>query len=245
MKRLGIAIAVLLWLMACTEDGERTSAPPAIGASQTEGRDVPAETRAAMLQRELTEQKQQLARARAAEEDAERERLEREAQHMVDVMLGGPAMEGASASKRSGNDPVSAVGLATRALAPSKTPRIAIARSRLTRVTVTTTARTSLDPVAVGKKIEMIYRSGLQRCHRARLRRDPSLVGIVELSFTVGGTGRVSSIRAQGFDRELEQCVAERARMWRFGPSRAPDGTPAPSPLIAELDFQLRAAVDQ
>ena len=84
----------------------------------------------------------------------------------------------------------------------------------------------TLDPDLVARKIRTRYRSGLQKCHERLLKINPKAGGRVQLSFTVGPTGRVTRAQARGFDPSLDKCIEQQRRRWRFGTPKDEDGKP-------------------
>ena len=85
----------------------------------------------------------------------------------------------------------------------------------------------TLDPGRVARKIQSRYRRGLQQCHERLLKVNPRAGGRVQLSFTVGPTGRVTGARARGFDPSVDQCIMGQMRRWRFGTPKDEDGKPS------------------
>ena len=83
---------------------------------------------------------------------------------------------------------------------------------------------TTLRPSDVLRRIQQIYMNGLKRCHRELLKRDPSAGGTITLRFTVGESGRVTRVKADGFDPGVDRCVEQRAQAWRFGVPKDEDG---------------------
>ena len=82
----------------------------------------------------------------------------------------------------------------------------------------------SLTPDAVLRKIMSAYMSGIKRCQKQILLRDPSARGKVKLNFTVNATGRTVSTRANGFDNELDRCISGLMANWRFDVPKDSDG---------------------
>lgn len=97
---------------------------------------------------------------------------------------------------------------------------------------------TSLSPDAVLRKIRTAYMSGLKRCHKDVLKRDPTAGGTVTLRFTVGESGRVVRVTADGFDSSVDQCIEARARSWRFGIPKDSDGEPTDATFKISLVLQ-------
>jgi hypothetical protein len=97
---------------------------------------------------------------------------------------------------------------------------------------------TTLRPNDVLRKIQTVYMNGLKRCHRDLLKRDPTAGGRVGLRFTVGETGRVVRVKAEGFDPGVDRCIESQAQQWRFGVPRDPDGDPTDASFRISLVLQ-------
>jgi hypothetical protein len=82
----------------------------------------------------------------------------------------------------------------------------------------------SLTPDAVLRKILGAYMSGLKRCHKDLLKKDPTARGKVKLAFTVNESGRTVSPKASGFNGELDQCIEGLMANWRFDVPKDADG---------------------
>ncbi len=74
----------------------------------------------------------------------------------------------------------------------------------------------SLTPDAVLRKIMNAYMSGLKRCHKDLLKKDPTARGKVKLGFTVNESGRTVSPKATGFSSDLDACIEGLMSNWRF-----------------------------
>jgi serine/threonine protein kinase len=78
------------------------------------------------------------------------------------------------------------------------------------------------DPVAVRDMISQrlgALTPGLSSCYQQRLAVSPSLQGRWRLAFSVLPSGEVAEISVSALERadgELEQCLTERVRSWRF-----------------------------
>lgn len=83
----------------------------------------------------------------------------------------------------------------------------------------------TLDPNKVARKIQSRYRRGLQQCHERLLKVNPRAGGRVQLSFTVGPTGRVTKANVKGFDPTVDACIKGQAAQWRFSAPKE-DGKP-------------------
>jgi hypothetical protein len=97
---------------------------------------------------------------------------------------------------------------------------------------------TTLRPDDVMRKIRDVYMTGLKACHKALLKRDPSAGGTVSLKFTVGPTGRVTRVKASGFDPGVDSCIETRAQAWRFGVPKDSDGEPTDATFRISLVLQ-------
>ena len=95
----------------------------------------------------------------------------------------------------------------------------------------------SLTPDAVLRKIQNAYMSGIKRCQKQTLLKDPTARGKIKLSFTVNETGRTVSARAAGFDPDLDQCIVGMMGNWRFDIPKDTDG--APTDASFEIGLQL------
>ncbi len=82
----------------------------------------------------------------------------------------------------------------------------------------------SLTPDAVLRKILGAYMSGLKRCHKDLLKKDPTARGKVKLAFTVNESGRTVSPKASGFNPDLDQCIEGLMSNWRFEVPKDSDG---------------------
>lgn len=97
---------------------------------------------------------------------------------------------------------------------------------------------TTLRPDDVMRKIQSAYMSGLKRCHRELLKRDPTAGGRVTLKFMVGPSGRVVRVKATGFDSGVDRCIETRANSWRFGIPKDEDGEPTDATFKISLVLQ-------
>ena len=66
------------------------------------------------------------------------------------------------------------------------------------------------------------YAGALQKCYVDALKSNGSLKGRVDVVFTVGPAGNVTSVDVDGFDSAVDACIAGHARRWRFD---KPDGS--------------------
>ncbi len=80
------------------------------------------------------------------------------------------------------------------------------------------TVGTRLTPDVALATIETSYLGGMQRCYRARLKRDERAGGRVVVTFTVDETGRLAFRQARGIGRTLEDCVERAMSRWSFPP---------------------------
>ena len=97
---------------------------------------------------------------------------------------------------------------------------------------------TTLRPDSVMRKIKRAYMSGLKRCHKDLLKRDPSAGGRVSLKFIVGQSGRITRVKANGFDGGVDKCIERRAKSWRFGIPKDEDGDPTDATFRISLVLQ-------
>jgi outer membrane biosynthesis protein TonB len=95
----------------------------------------------------------------------------------------------------------------------------------------------SLTPDAVLRKILGAYMSGLKRCHKDLLKKDPTARGKVKLAFTVNESGRTVSPKASGFNPDLDQCIEGLMNSWRFDVPKDSDGDPTEASF--EIALQL------
>ena len=102
----------------------------------------------------------------------------------------------------------------------------------------TTDDDTTLRPDDVMRKIKTAYMSGLKRCHKDLLKRDPTAGGRVSLKFMVGPTGRITRVKATGFDSGVDRCIEARAKSWRFGVPKDEDGEPTDATFKVSLVLQ-------
>jgi len=77
----------------------------------------------------------------------------------------------------------------------------------------------TVAPEDVLSRIQRTYMSGLKRCHRRLLMREPRAGGKVTLHFTVEPGGKVSRAAVAGFDAGVDACIENRLARWTF---RAP-----------------------
>jgi hypothetical protein len=96
---------------------------------------------------------------------------------------------------------------------------------------------TTLRPEDVMRKIQSVYMSGLKRCHKDLLKRDPSAGGRVALKFMVGPSGRITRVKADGFDPSVDKCIEARAKAWRFGVPKDDDGEPTDATFRVALQL--------
>ena len=84
----------------------------------------------------------------------------------------------------------------------------------------------SLTPDMIMSKIQSAYMSGLQRCYKDYLKKDPSARGKIQVSFTVNASGHATSNKASGLAPEVEECVQSRMAGWSFAVPKDSDGKP-------------------
>ena len=73
-----------------------------------------------------------------------------------------------------------------------------------------------LTPDLALQTIESRYMGAMQRCYRARLKRDPAARGKLVVTFTVDDDGRVADGRAKGVAKSVERCVENAMVRWSF-----------------------------
>jgi hypothetical protein len=73
-----------------------------------------------------------------------------------------------------------------------------------------------LTPDVALQTIESTYIGGMQRCYRARLKRDSAARGRVVVTFTVDESGKLAYRRARGVGPKLEACVEAAMARWSF-----------------------------
>jgi TonB family protein len=82
---------------------------------------------------------------------------------------------------------------------------------------------TSLVAAPVGEELRVIgervraHVDEITNCYEARLSRRPALAGRMMARFDIGSDGSVTSASADGIDdQELERCVIDAIRRWKF-----------------------------
>ncbi len=87
-------------------------------------------------------------------------------------------------------------------------------------------------------KILAAYMSGIKRCYRAELVKDPVLTGKLVLAFEVNETGRVVTPTASGINATLAACVTSMMSSWRFPVPKDPSGDPVSAHFKVPLHMQ-------
>lgn len=87
----------------------------------------------------------------------------------------------------------------------------------------------------VRNKVATAYLAGIRRCYKTRLAAAPNIYGRVVLSFTVNEKGLAVTTGARGFDGEVDSCIAESMKSWRFPIPHDSDG----APTIADFTLSL------
>ena len=100
---------------------------------------------------------------------------------------------------------------------PGPTGRISVARKQALD-------DTTLAVDVVLRKIQSVYVHGIKRCYQSYLDNDPSARGKVKLAFTVTRTGATASFKVLGFAKEVDECVGNLLRAWRFPVPKTKDG---------------------
>jgi len=118
---------------------------------------------------------------------------------------------------------------------PPKPPlgRIAIARKHAVD-------DTTLTADQVLAKLQSVYMAGLKRCYREHLTKDPGARGKIRLTLAVGANGLTTGAAAQGFAKDVDDCIAGGMTSWRFPIPRDRDG----EPTIAHFEIDLVAVPD-
>jgi len=69
---------------------------------------------------------------------------------------------------------------------------------------------------AIGERVRA-HVDDITTCYEARLSRRPTLAGRIMARFDIGSDGTVTSASADGIDdQELERCVVDAIRRWKF-----------------------------
>jgi hypothetical protein len=107
---------------------------------------------------------------------------------------------------------------------------------------ISVSSRESLDEStlsadAVLAKIQSVYMSGLKRCYKTYLNKDPSARGKVRLDLTVNSTGRTVNGRATGFASEVDSCITALMGGWRFPVPKDNDGEPTDAQFAITLQL--------
>jgi hypothetical protein len=87
-----------------------------------------------------------------------------------------------------------------------------------------------IDPAEVMATIKSRYYRGIAECYRLTLKKDGKASGKLVLGLGIGASGRVTKVDVKAFDRDLEQCVEDRARTWRFASGK--DGDEVEVPIL-------------
>ncbi len=95
------------------------------------------------------------------------------------------------------------------------------------------------NPDSIVAKIQRDYMAGLMRCYQQGLRVEPSLRGKVAVSFTVTETGKIAGPTAKGMTTEVDGCIANQMKSWRFAIQKDAAGDPT------DADFSLSLALVQ
>ena len=91
-----------------------------------------------------------------------------------------------------------------------------------------------LTPDVALQTIQTSYLGSMQRCYRARLKRDAAARGRVVVTFTVDESGKLAYRQARGVGRSLEACVEQAMARWSF---------PKPSETVTfRLAFRLSSS---
>ena len=100
---------------------------------------------------------------------------------------------------------------------------------------------TSLTPAAVRTKIQRVYMSGLKRCHQSLLKTHPTADGKVRFKLLISERGLPERVMLKGLGyAELDECLEQTMRKWRFEVPKDEDGDPAPVDVTATLTFRVK-----
>ena len=113
---------------------------------------------------------------------------------------------------------------------PGPTGRISVARKQALD-------DTTLAVDVVLRKIQSVYVHVIKRCYQSYLDNDPSARGKVKLAFTVTRTGATASFKVLGFAKEVDECVGNLLRAWRFPVPKTKDGAAAEA--VFEIDLVM------
>lgn len=76
------------------------------------------------------------------------------------------------------------------------------------------------------QRILSVYMTGIKRCYKETLKKDPTARGKMKLDFTVNEIGRTVNGKANGFVAELDTCVTGQMSNWRFPVPKDKDDEP-------------------
>ncbi len=85
------------------------------------------------------------------------------------------------------------------------------------------------------ERINSSYMSGLQRCYRLDLAKDPTLSGNLAIAFTVDERGRTTESVVTGLTSSVDACVAQNMASWHFPSPKDKDGDPMEVPFKVVL----------
>ncbi len=122
------------------------------------------------------------------------------------------------------------------AIATGGAPKSSAPSGRISVSSKAALDKTSLTPDVVLSKIQAAYMPGLKRCYATALKRNPTLRGTLQMSFTVDATGRSTGVIATSVDADLSSCAKSLIANWRFPKPTAAD---AATSARFELAFAL------
>jgi hypothetical protein len=90
----------------------------------------------------------------------------------------------------------------------------------------------------VGAIVRARYLNGVHRCRERTTKKKSAAVGRIHMRITVGPTGGVTKSRVRGLDDQMDACVYELSRKWRFAAPKDADGKPTSEDFDLELDLR-------
>jgi 3-oxoacyl-ACP reductase-like protein len=99
---------------------------------------------------------------------------------------------------------------------------------------------TTVTAEVVAAKIRSAYITGIQRCYRAYLQKDPKARGELVLKLTVDTSGHAIDATARGVATDVDDCIQVAMAAWRFPVPQDPQG----NPVIAAFQIKLGVVPD-
>lgn len=96
---------------------------------------------------------------------------------------------------------------------------------------------TSLSVDVVSRKLQTAYMAGLKRCYKNALKKDPTLRGPADLSFTVNEVGRATNIKVKAMGGDVGPCLEPQMTNWRFPIPKDADGEVTEASFVIRLTF--------